>query len=98
MEMGMILKRDLKTLKRRAKLEAKSIDKDWREIYKYYKNLYSRVNVSGDVDEAQEYAKNLHLIRHYRDKTNAALASKNVKNVSALLDEFKEMLPQQKEG
>jgi hypothetical protein len=88
-----MFKRDLKTLKRRAKLEAKSIDKDWREIYKYYKNLYARVQVTGDVDEAKEYAKNLHLIRHYRDKTNAALASTNVKNVSALLQEFKEMLP-----
>ena len=92
-----MFKSDLKILKRRAKAEAKSQDKDWREVYKYYKNLYSRVGVTGDVAEAQEYAKNLHLIRHYRDKTNAALASSNIKTKGELLNEFKEMLSTPKE-
>lgn len=90
--MRSLSKIDLKTLRKRSRQEAKALGKDWREIYKFYKNLYEHYEKHGDKDAAQKYAKQLHLLRHYRDQVNHAVKTKDIGAMQILAKGLKESL------
>jgi hypothetical protein len=90
--MTRLAKIDLKTLKKRSRREAKSLGKDWREIYKFYKNMYEHYQQHGDAEAAQKYAKQLHLLRHYRDQVNHAVKTKDIGAMQTLARGLKEAL------